>query len=44
MLAVNLGTRGTLEALDLLEYSNIAGGTALSAAPHRERPHRRRSA
>ena len=24
MLAVNLGTRGTLEALDLLEYSNIA--------------------
>jgi alpha-N-arabinofuranosidase len=30
MMAVNLGTRGTLEALDLLEYSNIAGGTALS--------------
>ncbi|WP_309103618.1 alpha-N-arabinofuranosidase [Microbacterium sp.] len=30
MLAVNLGTRGTLEALDLLEYSNIAGGTELS--------------
>src|SRR3954471_4110043 len=30
MLAVNLGTRGTLEALDLLEYSNISGGTALS--------------
>jgi alpha-N-arabinofuranosidase len=30
MLAVNLGTRGTLEALDLLEYSNIKGGTALS--------------
>ena len=30
MLAVNLGTRGTLEALDLLEYSNIASGTALS--------------
>ena len=30
MLAVNLGTRGTLEALDLLEYSNITGGTALS--------------
>ncbi|GAA1974652.1 alpha-N-arabinofuranosidase [Microbacterium pumilum] len=30
MLAVNLGTRGTLEALDLLEYSNIGGGTALS--------------
>ncbi len=30
MLAVNLGTRGTLEALDLLEYANIRGGTALS--------------
>lgn len=30
MLAVNLGTRGTLEALDLLEYSNLAGGTTLS--------------
>ncbi|MCP2635845.1 alpha-N-arabinofuranosidase [Microbacterium sp. HD4P20] len=30
MLAVNLGTRGTLEALDLLEYSNIPDGTALS--------------
>ncbi|MHC5795095.1 arabinosylfuranosidase ArfA [Lacisediminihabitans sp. FW035] len=30
MLAVNLGTRGTLEALDLLEYSNISSGTALS--------------
>ena len=30
MLAVNLGTRGTPEALDLLEYANIAGGTALS--------------
>ena len=30
MLAVNLGTRGTLEALDLLEYANIAAGTALS--------------
>ncbi|WP_127792697.1 alpha-N-arabinofuranosidase [Agromyces sp. LHK192] len=30
MLAVNLGTRGTLEALDLLEYSNLSGGTALS--------------
>jgi alpha-N-arabinofuranosidase len=30
MLAVNLGTRGTAEALDLLEYANIAGGTALS--------------
>ena len=30
MLAVNLGTRGTMEALDLLEYANIPGGTALS--------------
>jgi alpha-N-arabinofuranosidase len=30
MLAVNLGTRGTLEALDLLEYSNVPSGTALS--------------
>jgi alpha-L-arabinofuranosidase len=30
MLAVNLGTRGVAEALDVLEYSNIAGGTALS--------------
>ena len=30
MMAVNLGTRGTLEAIDLLEYSNIRGGTALS--------------
>jgi len=30
MLAVNLGTRGTLEAIDLLEYSNVPGGTTLS--------------
>ncbi len=30
MLAVNLGTRGTLEALDLLEYTNIASGSAWS--------------
>jgi len=30
MLAVNLGTRGVLEALDLLEYSNVPRGTALS--------------
>jgi len=30
MMAINLGTRGTLEAIDLLEYSNIRGGTALS--------------
>ncbi|MCZ2824555.1 MULTISPECIES: arabinosylfuranosidase ArfA [unclassified Modestobacter] len=30
MLAVNLGTRGVLEALDLLEYSNVRSGSALS--------------
>jgi alpha-N-arabinofuranosidase len=30
MMAVNLGTRGIQEALDLLEYCNIPGGTALS--------------
>ena len=30
MLAVNLGTRGVQEALDLLEYTNLAAGTALS--------------
>jgi alpha-N-arabinofuranosidase len=30
MLALNLGTRGTLEALDLLEYTNIRSGSALS--------------
>ncbi|MCI1831876.1 MAG: alpha-L-arabinofuranosidase [Bifidobacterium sp.] len=30
MEAVNLGTRGTSEALDLLEYANIPQGTALS--------------
>ena len=30
MLAVNLGTRGTLEALDLLEYTNIRAGSALA--------------
>ncbi len=28
MLAVNLGTRGTLEALDLLEYTNLRSGSA----------------
>lgn len=41
MLAVNLGTRGTAEALELLEYANIAGGTTRSAeraANGRERP------
>lgn len=30
MLAVNLGTRGTLEAIDLLEYANVPAGSALS--------------
>ncbi|HEY0259362.1 MAG TPA: alpha-N-arabinofuranosidase [Lacisediminihabitans sp.] len=30
MMAVNLGTRGVLEALDVLEYANHPGGTALS--------------
>ena len=30
MLAVNLGTRGLQEALDLLEYANHPAGTALS--------------
>ncbi|TDW70649.1 arabinosylfuranosidase ArfA [Kribbella pratensis] len=30
MMALNLGTRGVQEALDLLEYTNHSGGTALS--------------
>lgn len=30
MLALNLGTRGTLEALDLLEYANVPAGTTLA--------------
>ncbi|MFG6503275.1 alpha-N-arabinofuranosidase [Microbacterium sp. P05] len=30
MYAVNLGTRGVAEALDVLEYANIRSGTALS--------------
>ena len=30
MYAVNLGTRGVLEALDVLEYANIRSGTELS--------------
>ncbi|GAA4971292.1 alpha-N-arabinofuranosidase [Kineococcus glutinatus] len=30
MMAINLGTRGVQEALDLLEYCNIGGGTRLS--------------
>ncbi|HEY8471027.1 MAG TPA: alpha-N-arabinofuranosidase [Natronosporangium sp.] len=42
MLAVNLGTRGVQEALDLLEYCNIPGGTKLSdlrRANGAEQPH-----
>src|SRR5215216_887534 len=30
MYAVNLGTRGVQEALDVLEYANLRGGTTLS--------------
>jgi alpha-N-arabinofuranosidase len=30
MMAINLGTRGIQEALDLLEYCNVPGGTRLS--------------
>jgi alpha-N-arabinofuranosidase len=30
MLAVNLGTRGTAAALELLEYANVPAGTALT--------------
>jgi alpha-L-arabinofuranosidase len=30
MLAINLGTRGVHAALELLEYANVPGGTALS--------------
>ena len=30
MMAINLGTRGVHEAMDVLEYTNIAGGTMLS--------------
>ena len=30
MLALNLGTRGELEALDLVEYTNLPAGSALS--------------
>ena len=32
LMAVNIGTRGTADALDLLEYCNHPGGTALSDA------------
>jgi alpha-N-arabinofuranosidase len=30
MLALNLGTRGVLDALDLLEYTNLGAGSALA--------------
>ncbi len=40
MLAVNLGTRGVLEALDLLEYSNVPGWHRAVAAEDRQRPRR----
>jgi alpha-N-arabinofuranosidase len=42
MYAVNLGTRGVAEALDVLEYSNLPGGTTRSDARRssgRENPH-----
>jgi alpha-N-arabinofuranosidase len=42
MYAINLGTRGTQEALDVLEYMNIGGGTTLSelrAAHGRPQPY-----
>ena len=42
MMAVNLGTRGVQEAVDLLEYCNHPGGTALSdrrAANGRAQPY-----
>jgi alpha-N-arabinofuranosidase len=44
MMAVNLGTRGVQEAVDLLEYCNVPAGTLLSdlrgsnGSPHRP-PH-----
>jgi alpha-N-arabinofuranosidase len=41
MLAINLGTRGVQEALDLLEYTNITKGTLLAdrrVANGREQP------
>ena len=43
MYAVNLGTRGVQEALDVLEYANIRSGTRLSdwrIANGRTEPHR----
>jgi alpha-N-arabinofuranosidase len=41
MYAINLGTRGVAEALDVLEYANVSGGTAMSEkrrANGREKP------
>ncbi len=43
MMAVNLGTRGVMEAKELLEYCNMEGGTALSdlrKAHGYEKPHK----
>jgi alpha-N-arabinofuranosidase len=43
MMAVNLGTRGVQEALDILEYTNVVGGTHfadLRRAHGREEPYR----
>ena len=40
MLAVNLGTRGVQEALDLLEYANIACGTDAVRPARRQRARR----
>ena len=40
MYAVNLGTRGVQEALDVLEYANVPGGTELSDLRVEERSRR----
>ena len=43
MMAVNLGTAGVQEAIDILEYCNVPGGTALSDLRRtngREEPYR----
>ncbi len=39
-MAVNLGTKGVSEAVDLIEYTNIAGGTEVLRPTARERPRR----
>ena len=41
MMAINLGTRGVQEALDLQEYSNHPGGTALVRPARSSTAHRR---